>query len=190
MLLMKVELDPIRMKYGKGTRLAALNHVLTMNHWNRKRLHDDFLESYKRVISASYKKYPWGHSKETTYSVSLGYMKGSNEGGRKTGRVDTDGFSYLLKVGIDALVQSTCIPDDSCDIITETRIKYLGQSEDGHEHLYLQLTSDSAFFHSNGTQNQLSMPTPTQSTPKPKDGSEVPPKAKMEEIYRDSYLCT
>lgn len=142
MLLIKLELTPIRIPHGKGTRLALINHLLAMNHWKRKSIHDELVDAYTELLKSVYTQNPFAHSNSDTYQVSLGYMTGVNTSGRKTGTVDCDGFGLIMKYATDALIKATPIPDDSCHVITESRIKFLGASPDGEEHLYLQVVKN------------------------------------------------
>ena len=139
-IVMQIKLPSFRMNYGKkgGTRLILLNQVIPMNHHKLKQIHDDLLQQYGSEIAEAFKRKSWGHGKEDTYTVSLGFRSGQAEcSGRRTGSVDMDGFGYILKVAIDALVKNTSIIDDSMRYITETRIVYLGAAE--HEQLILQV---------------------------------------------------
>lgn len=142
-LLLRVELDPIRMKHGKGTRLALLNQIFTMNHWRRKALHDDMIQSYCKAIKAVFsdRGYSFPHMKESVYRVSVGYMRGKNTyDDKKTKTLDCDGLAFLSKVATDALIKSSSIPDDSIFHLDQQRQKYLGDSTDGYEHLIMQVT--------------------------------------------------
>lgn len=142
MLLLRTELTPIRIPHGKGTRLALINHMLGMNHWKRKSIHDEMVGAYTELLKGVYSQHPFAHSKADTYQVSLGYMIGTNASGRKTGTVDCDGFGIIMKYATDALIKATPIPTDSCHVITESRIRFLGASPDGEEHLYLQVVKN------------------------------------------------
>ena len=137
-LLMSVELDPIRILYGKGTRLWLLNHAYSSNHWKRKAVHDDFLREYARIIA---EQPPFPHYPNSTYRVAVGYKRGKNSyDEKKTKTLDIEGIVAIEKIAVDALIQVTGIKDDSIFYIDQTRQKYLGDSADGYEHVILQVT--------------------------------------------------
>lgn len=138
-LLLRVKLPPHRIIWRKSLVLPMLNIALSMNHWARKKLHDDMVAEYTQLILDAYQVRPFAHSNTDTYQVSLGYMIGRHANGRKTGTIDCDGFGIIMKYATDALIKATPIPNDSCHVITESRIKYLGVSPDGEEQLFLQV---------------------------------------------------
>lgn len=182
MLLFKIQLPLTRIQYRKSLVLPLMNVALGLNPWNRKRLHDSMQEEFLRT----FKYLPtFSHGKEDTYRVSFGYYRGKGEEtGKKTKTLDTDAFAYYGKVCIDSLIKATAIPNDSIFVIPEVRYKYLGEKE--HEEIWLQVERICP-----ETTLEASIPEkPSVGTHEPKSGSDVPPKAKMEEIYRDSYINT
>lgn len=137
-LLMRVELDPIRILHGKGTRLWLLNHAYSSNHWKRKSVHDDFFKEYARIVS---EQPPFPHYPGSTYRVSVGYLRGKNRHDeKKTKTLDIEGIVAIEKIAVDALISVTGIKDDSIFHVDQTRQKFIGDSSDGYEHVVMQVT--------------------------------------------------
>lgn len=134
-LLLRVQI-PMTFKYGKNkSRKLLLNHVLTMHHFTRLQHHDTMLTEYKRIIKDAYNANGWPYCKGDTYTVSLGFKRS-----KSTRTCDLDGFGYLMKIAIDALIECTPIPNDNFNYITETRTVYLGREIE--EQLWLQVTKN------------------------------------------------
>lgn len=185
MLLLKTRLHVERLKYRKSLVLPLMNVMLGMNPWLRKRVHDSMQADFTSSILPAYTAHPFAHSPEDKYKVSIGYFRGKGEEtGKKTKTLDADGLSYILKVAVDTLIKNTSIPTDSIFTIPEVRCVYLGEKTD--EEIWLQVERICP-----ETTLEASIPEkPSVGTHEPKSGSDVPPKAKMEEIYRDSYINT
>ena len=135
-LLLKEEI-PHTVKRGKTTRKLWTNYLMTSHYQKYGQIHKQWKKETTPLIRESYKANMWGHETETQYQVSIGFKRG-----KSTKRCDADGMSLLLKWGIDLLVDLTPLPDDSIQYINEVRCVYLGPSEDGQEHVYLQLTKE------------------------------------------------
>ena len=136
-LLLRVELPPNRIMYRKSLVLPLFNIVLGMNHWKRKRLHDQMLDSFMSVFRGCT---PFPHVTGSQYRVAIGYKRGKGESGKKTKTLDIDGLAFIAKVSTDALVKVTGIPSDSIFHIVEQKFIYLGEAD--NEHIIFQLTRD------------------------------------------------
>lgn len=136
-ILMRVELPTNRITWRKSLVLPLMNIVLGMNHWNRKRMHDQMLASYMAVFRGCT---PFPHMNGSQYRVTIGYKRGRGESGKKTKTLDIDGLAWIAKVSTDALIKVSSIPDDSIFHIIEQKFIYLGEADE--EQIIFQLTKD------------------------------------------------
>lgn len=100
--------------------------------------HKQWSEIAKKAVRQAYRDNIWPHVAESKYQVALGFQRG-----KSTKRCDIDGLSLLGKWCMDVLVECTALPEDNIQYVTEFRCVYLGHSEDGQEHVILQLTKES-----------------------------------------------
>lgn len=139
-LLLRVKLPTHRIIWRKSLVLPMLNIALNMNHWARKKLHDDMTEQFIEAISMAYKLKPFAHMNNSQYRITIGYYRGKGDSGKKTKTLDADGLSYIGKVSIDSLIKVTPIPNDCIFNVPEFRCIYLGEKEE--EEIWLQVTRD------------------------------------------------